>query len=135
MAWNLISIVDPVFTLVLVAGLAWALAKRNAWPAWGALALALLYLSFGMFQRDRAEAAAHTLALICGHAVERLVVHPTLGNLLLWRSIYSAHGQYHVYAVRMGLLAPGRVYEGSSLPRFSPADLPGLKPGSGWRAT
>lgn len=129
-AWNLISIVDPAFTLALIAGLAWALVKRNARPAWGVLALALLYLSFGMFQRDRAEAAAHTLALSRGHAVERLVVHPTLGNLLLWRSIYSAHGQYYVDAVRMGLLAPDRVYEGSSLPRFSPADLPGLEPGS-----
>lgn len=129
-AWNVISIVDPVFTLILLAGLVTALVRKHALPAQIAVALALLYLSFGMVQRDRAEAEARTLALSRGHAIERMVLHPTLGNVLLWRSIYASHGQYHIDAVRVGLLSPTRIYEGGSLPQFSAQDLPELRPGS-----
>ncbi len=129
-AWNVIAIVDPVFTLTLAAGLALATARKHTLPARLALALALLYLLFGVVQRDRAEAEARTLALSRGHSVERLVVHPTLGNLLLWRSIYASGGRYHVDAVRAGLLTAPRTYAGGTLPQFTPANLPGLKPGS-----
>lgn len=129
-AWNVISIVDPVFTLILIAGLFLALKKGSALPVRLAVALALLYLSFGLLQRDRAEAAARTLAAGRGHEVERIVVHPSLGNVLLWRSIYSSGGHYHIDGVRVGLLAPPIVYGGGSLPHFSIGNLPEVKAGS-----
>ena len=129
-AWNVISIVDPIFTLTLIAGLVMTLKNRSTLPARLAVALALLYLLFGMVQRDRAEAVALTLAASRGHEVGRIVVHPTLGNVLLWRSIYSADGHYHVDGVRVGLLAPSIVYGGGTLPHFSIVDLPEAQPGS-----
>ncbi len=129
-AWSVVSIVDPIFTFFLIAGLGLALAKRSALPVRLAVALALLYLLFGMLQRERAEAAAHELALSRGHAIERIAVHPTLGNVLLWRSVYLAHGQFHIDGVRVGLLAPSRVYAGGTLPKFAPGDLPGMERGS-----
>jgi inner membrane protein len=129
-AWNVISIVDPIFTLVLVAGLSLTLYRRSALPARSAVVLALLYLLFGMAQRDRAETAARALAASRGHDIERIVVHPTLGNVLLWRSTYSAAGHYHVDGVRVGLVAPPIVYAGGSLPHFSLGDFPEVEAGS-----
>ena len=129
-AWNVISIVDPVFTFVLIVGLGLALARRNTLPVRLAIVLALLYLLFGMLQRDRAEAAARTLAESRGHAIERIVVHPSLGNVLLWRSVYSSSGHYHVDGVRVGLLAPPIVYAGGSLPHLSVGNLPVVTAGS-----
>lgn len=129
-AWSVISIIDPLFTLVLAAGLILALARRSALPARIALSLALLYLVFGMVQRERAESVARALAASRGHRIERIALHPSLGNVLLWRSVYSAGGHYHVDAVRAGLLSAPRVYAGGALPHAARADLPGLQPGS-----
>lgn len=129
-AWSVISIIDPLFTLVLAAGLFLSWVRRSAGPARAAWVLALLYLLFGTAQRERAETVARTLAASRGHNIERIVLHPTLGNVLLWRSIYSAEGRYFVDGVRVGLLAPARVYGGGSLPHFAPADFPELQPGS-----
>lgn len=129
-AWNVISIVDPIFTLILIAGLSLTLKKRSALPVRSAVVLALLYLLFGMAQRDRAETAARTLAASRGHEVGRIVVHPSLGNVLLWRSIYSSEGHYHVDGVRVGLLAPPIVYGGGSLPHLSVGNFPEAKAGS-----
>lgn len=129
-AWSVVSIVDPIFTLVLIAGLGLALARRSTLAVRSAIVLALLYLLFGLVQRERAEAAAHELALSRGHAIERIAVHPTLGNVLLWRSVYLAHGQFHIDGVRVGLLAPPIVYGGGSLPHLSVGDLPEVKAGS-----
>ncbi|KAB2313662.1 metal-dependent hydrolase [Betaproteobacteria bacterium SCN2] len=129
-AWRVISIVDPLFTLVLLTGLLLALGRRSPLPARIALAMALLYLLFGLMQRERAEAVARELAASRGHVIERIVLHPTLGNVLLWRSVYSASGQYHVDGVRVGLLSAPLAYRGGSLPQYQPGDLPRLQTGS-----
>lgn len=129
-AWNVISIVDPLFTLVLLAGLLLALKGRSPLPARTAVAMALLYLLFGLVQRERAETAARELAASRGHAIERIVLHPTLGNVLLWRSVYSAGGRYHVDGVRVTPVSAPVVYAGGALPHYASAGLPGLQSGS-----
>jgi inner membrane protein len=50
-------------------------------------------------------------------------VKPTLGNLLLWRSVYLAGDAFVVDAARVGLLARPVLYPGGSLPRVQPIDL------------
>ena len=59
------------------------------------------------------------------------VVKPTLGNLLLWRSVYRTNERIYVDAVRMGLLGEPQLIAGNSVPLFSIEDsLPALKANS-----
>ena len=110
-AWSIISIVDPVFTLTLLAAAAYALLKRTPRAAQVGLGLAGVYLLVGWVQLQRAETFARELAEARGHSIERLVVKPTLGNLVLWRSIYQNADTFHIDAVRVGM-ASERVYAG-----------------------
>ena len=121
MAWSIIAIVDPVFTLALLVPLLIGLIRKL--PMRQGLVLATAYLLFGTVQHHRAATAAHDLALSRGHAPERLLVKPTLGNLVLWRALYTVGDRVHINAIRLS--EPHRIYPGADLPLFDPAsDLP-----------
>ena len=114
-AWSCISIVDPVFTLVLLVLVGLACRRHRRWLPWVALSFAASYLSLGVVQRDRAEAALVEHARERGHSPSRVTVKPTIGNLILWRGIYRDADTWHVAAVRAGAGAP-MVTEGDSAP-------------------
>lgn len=122
-AWSVISIVDPLFTLGLLLALVVALRKRSVRAARLGLLFGCAYLVLGLVQHQRAAEVAAELAASRGHAVERGLVKPTLGNLLLWRSVYESGGRFHVDAVRVGWFSEGRVFEGTSVERFAPGDV------------
>ena len=131
-AWNIISIIDPVFTggilLLLTVGL---LRNRSVWMRI-ALGFVAVYLAFGVVQRERTFVFQQQLAAERGHhAPERVTVKPSIGNLVLWRSIYKHGGHYYVDAIRTGMTAPPRHYEGVSVRVLSLAALQqGLPPES-----
>ena len=126
-ALNIISIVDPLFTMILLVALVLGLRMKLRKIAYGGLILCALYLGFGFFQLHRAQAMAQTLVEQRGHTVMQHVVKPTLGNLLLWRSVYVADNKIYIDAVRVALFGKNQVFEGESLMRFSVArDLPQL---------
>ena len=129
-AWSLISIVDPLFSLALAVPLAVGVLRMRARAAQIGLALAAGYLALGVLQHGRAEAAAQGLAAKRGHRPERLLVKPTLGNLVLWRSIYVVKGRAHVDGIRVGAGA-AKIYPGASVALLDPErDLPMVVPGS-----
>lgn len=119
-AWSIIAIVDPLFSIILLLALIIAFRSRRSKPARIGLALAGAYLLTGFWQHQRALDITHELAENRGHPVERALVKPTLANLLLWRSVYLSEGVFHVDAVRVGI-SNTRVYPGTSVPRFDPA--------------
>lgn len=126
-ALNIISVLDPAFTLILLIAGAVAWKKYSHAAARIGLVLAAAYLSFGWMQMQRAETAATALIAERGHRAERLLVKPTLANLVLWRSIYEFDGQFHVDAIRVGLFSEPRVYPGESVEKFVlERDLSGL---------
>ena len=130
-AWNLISIVDPVFSLTLLAAIVYGVRKARPQAAWVGLTLAVLYLGVGVVQHQRAEAVAQALIQQRGHTVLRHVVKPTMANLLLWRSVYESGGRFYVDAVRVGPFSGPRVYAGEQVEKFEVArHLPQLRPGS-----
>ena len=125
--WSIVAIFDPLFSLILGAAMVAGWRWRKTLPARIGLLLAAAYLSVGWFQHQRAEDAMRATALLRGHAVERLTVKPTMGNLLLWRSIYRSGDDFHVDAVRVGPGGAGRVYPGTAVPVFDASrDKPGL---------
>jgi inner membrane protein len=126
-SWNIISIVDPVFTLILLVALLLGLKLRQIQAARIGLLLCGLYLGLGFVQLQRAQQVAHELVQLRGHQTEQHVVKPTLGNLLLWRSVYISDEQIYVDAVRLGLLGGYKVFEGESVEQFIlEKELPGL---------
>lgn len=117
-ALNMISVVDPVFTLILLTAVIVAFRKHAQRAAQIGLLLAGVYLTFGWVQLQRAETIATDLAMGRGHEIDSLLVKPTLANLVLWRSIYETNGRLYVDAIRVGLFAEPRIYEGESVEKF-----------------
>ncbi len=129
-SWSIIAIVDPAFTLVLLIALVVSMKHRKPRPARVGLALAGAYLLLGAWQHQAALQVARGLAAQRGHEVARILVKPTLGNLVLWRSVYESGDRFYVDAIRVGP-GPERVYPGDSARRFvRERDRPGLLPDS-----
>lgn len=123
-SWNIISIFDPLFSFALIAAIAFAAVKQKPRYAAFGLCFAFSYLFVGFTQHQRVEVMAMTVAESRGHAVERVEIKPTMGNLLLWRSIYESDGFFHIDAFRAGLFGVDKHYAGDTLKRFELADLP-----------
>jgi inner membrane protein len=110
-------------TLVLITGVVLALKADVRLRARITVACVLAYLALGALQHQRAADLAREIARSRGHAIEQLEVKPTLGNLLLWRSIYMANGQFYVDALRLGVWDASVVYRGGEARRITPAEL------------
>ncbi len=119
-AWNLLPIVDPLLTSVMAVLVAASWYFRRQVFAWAFLGWLLLYLMAGFVQRERGTAAMEKVAESRNHPVERMVVKPTIGNLVLWRSTYLSRDTVHVDAVRSGLFSSSQVYPGKSTPLIRP---------------
>lgn len=115
-SWDVIAIIDPPFTLVLLAGLTFAVARQRLRPAFIALGLCASYLVFGMVQHARASAAQAQLAAARGHAIERAQVMPTFADNVVWRALYLHSGKIHADRIRVGWFSGPTVREGWSLP-------------------
>ncbi len=115
-AWNNVSVVDPLATLpLLVCVIMASLRRRRVWAIAGVSWLCF-YLLLGVVQRERAMDSARALAVSRGHVAERLTVKPGFANLLLWKSIYAANGLYYVDGIRAGL--PSTVCPGAAVQPF-----------------
>jgi inner membrane protein len=63
--------------------------------------------------------------------ISAATVKPTLGNLVLWRSVYRYEQRLHVDAIRVGWAGPPLVYPGGSVAAFDvAATTAGLPAGS-----
>ena len=128
-AFNFISVIDPLFTLPVLVLVVLAALRRQRWFAIAALLWAGLYLGTGMVQRNAAMEMGETLATSRGHTPLRLDAKPSFGNILIWKTIYEADDQYFVDAVR-ATLAP-RLFPGTSVHKLEVGrDFPGLDPHS-----
>ena len=126
-AWSIIAIIDPVFSLVLLIALILGLKYCKPVPARAGLVLAGAYLLLGLWQHQNALQFAIELAEQRGHKVQRIIVKPTLANLVLWRSVYQSSDRFYVDAIRVGL-GPDRIYAGESAQIFRlESDIPNLE--------
>lgn len=127
-AWDNVSVVDPAFTIPVIA--LTTLAYRRKLALLGRLALmwAVAYLAFGVFQAQRASDVGAALAHSRGHTPTTARTMPSIANLLLWRHVYEHDGRFYVDAIRVGFRP--QVFEGASLERFRPDALTWLDPDS-----
>lgn len=126
-AWDSISVVDPLFTLPLLA-LTWlAIKKQSRRFSILGLAWVWLYLGFGLLQHERAEALGLQLAEQRGHHVNRLEAKPGFANLLIWKVVYETEDRFYVDAVKPGIKAPV-IWPGTSTLKLDiDSQLPWLK--------
>lgn len=94
-----IFIIDPLYTLPLLAGTGWALARRGLGRALAANAAGLLlstaYLGWSVVAQQQVERIARASLAAQGIAVERLLVTPAPFNTLLWRVVAVTGDGYH----------------------------------------
>ena len=115
-SFDLIGIIDPAFTLVLMAGLVWGAVVGRRRQSAVAFGLALLYMGVGGVQHYRASFVQRELAALRGTEIARGRVMPTPLNLLLWRSVYEADGRLYSDAVRVPFIGATTVQLGASTP-------------------
>ena len=115
-SWGIVSVVDPLFTLPLLAAL--VLAVRRQSPRWlhAGLLCASLYLAWGWVQRERALSAQTRMAAERGHVIERSAVFPQFLNNVTWRSLYQSAGEYSVDKIRVPWFGKACVSPGVRVP-------------------
>lgn len=118
-AWNNVSVVDPLFTIPLILLMLLAVRRRSSRMATVGAVYALAYLGLGVAQNNRAMSHAEHLASSRGHTPIELGVKPSFANIIAWKSVYEYQGRYYVDAIH--IFAKTKIYPGSSTPKL---DLP-----------
>lgn len=100
-AWNIISIIDPIFTATLLIAILFSISRMSKIPVYIGTIACIYYLSLGVVQRENVKSYVEEIANKRGHSIEKILVSPTIGNIILWRTIYKYDGFYYVDAVHM----------------------------------
>lgn len=102
-AWDLVSVIDPLLSAVLLALVASAIYWRKHGLTVAAVLWIGLYLSVAGIQHHRALIWGQELAESRGHSIQRLHAKPSFGNIVVWKTIYESDGYFYVDAFKPGL--------------------------------
>ena len=116
-AWNSISIIDPLFTLPILLGIVAAGLKQKILFARAALVWSILYMSMGILQRESAITIVKELAAERGHTLLRIEAKPSFANILVWKTIYETPERFFVDAIR-STLSP-KIITGRSIKKLN----------------
>ncbi len=125
-AWDIISIIDPLVTIPLIALVVLASRRKLRRYAFIAVIWIAAYFGLSYTQHERAIEAGYAQAQSRGLDVVRIEAKPSFGNILIWKLIYETPNQYHVDAVKVGFAEPV-VWKGDSINKLDiDRDLPWL---------
>jgi inner membrane protein len=130
-AWDLIAIIDPFFSLCLIAGVILAARRARPAPALAALLACVAYLGVGARQHGAAMDRIARMAAERGDTVERARAMPTPANLVVWRGLYVSDGLIHADAVRVPLFGAARGRPGTTVPLFQAEEAAGRAKAAG----
>lgn len=117
-SWNIISILDPVFSLTILFFLAIGFIKHKRMFAVAGVVFGCAYMLLGLWQNRQVTDIARQVANKNGHQAQGLVIKPTLGNIILWRSLYEHDGVYYINAIRKGFISEPKIYPGKSIAKY-----------------
>ncbi|MDC6466666.1 metal-dependent hydrolase [Methylophilaceae bacterium] len=124
-AWNNISIIDPLFTIPLILLIAFATIKKKNVYSKIALGWAVIYLMIGVYLHNVAINVGKEIAEQRGHIVTRIKAKPSFANLILWKTIYETDNQFYVDATN---LLFNKIIPGESIKKLNQEeDFPWLK--------
>ncbi len=123
-AFDIVAVVDFLYTIPLIVGVAWSLKRKSPRPAAITLGFSVLYLLFAFSQHARAVSAQEQL-LAARHVTDAINprVLPQVGGILCYRSIYIHDGHIFCDALRPFPFCEPSFKAGSSLPLVNAVDL------------
>ncbi len=116
-SWNNISIVDPLFTLPILSLIIIAIYKKRNFYAKVAMCWAIVYLSIGLFLNLYAKNITQDLINARGHQSTNITIKPSLGNLLLWKSIYEYEDFFYTDGIR--ILPSKKIFNGTRVKKLN----------------
>lgn len=122
--WDLISIIDPFFTLPLVLGVAWTVIHDTRAGVILGLTLAGLFLLFNLVQHQRALEAAQIYLNNQPNKVSKLRVYPKVASSTAWRGVARLNKHLLIMDIITPLSEQAKVTYSANYPLFLPADLP-----------
>ena len=114
-AWNIISIIDPIFTITLLTFLILYFLRKSIFLMRIGVILSFSYLIFGVVKYQQVKNYMLNISNLREHKLERLLLNPTFGNNFLWRSVYQSDNYYYVDAVYMPLFSDSVFKEGEKI--------------------
>ncbi len=114
-SWNIISIIDPIFTLTLLIFLTLSLFRKSVILARIGLSLSLMYLAFGFLKHEQVKESVYDIAKERGHKIERILLNPTIGNNILWRSVYQSGDIYYIDGVYAAPFSNPIIHQGKKV--------------------
>lgn len=123
-AWDIMSIIDPIFTIVLFSMLVLSILRRSTAIAIVGLGLSLVYIGFGVIQHHRALEAQAEQAKGQGHVITKARVMPILGHLFAWRGVYASQQQLYFTRIQTPLFHKATAQPVMSTPRFTRTYMP-----------
>jgi inner membrane protein len=130
-SWNLVSIIDPLFTLPLLFLTILAVWRRRAWMARLAAIYCIGYLLLAAGQHRRAGVAQSELIIQRNHGAVKKIIKPSIGNVFLHRSVYLHDGVYYVDAIHVFPGLPAKLYPGGKIKAMGVQEvLPRIKDNS-----
>ena len=115
-AWNTISVIDPLFTIPIFVLVFISVLSRNKRFSIYAIVWILLYQVVAYSQKLRAEDIMYDYAKNFKHEIESIEAKPSFGNIIVWKVIYSTPDKYYVNAIRLGL--DYKIYSGESIEKL-----------------
>ncbi len=123
-SWDIIPIVEPVFTIFLIVGFSFSWRKAMAKPAIIGLVAALVYLGFCAEQHQRALTAETQLIQSREQIATEIRVMPAFANIYQWNGLYVSHARIYSDVIKTPLFGKAYAVNGFSMPQFSVEQLP-----------
>jgi len=124
-AWDLISIVDPIFTGALMIGVIIAYVWQKRTPVIIALLFCSSYLGFAYSQHSRALSVQHELAQSRHQTdIQKNRAMPKFGHLWGYTSVYIYDNRIYLDDIRTPLFKAAYAAANNAIPLFNAKDLP-----------
>ncbi len=114
-SWNIISIVDPIYTLTLLIFILVSIFLRSKLYVRFGVFFSCIYLVLGEYQHQKVEEFIKKIAFQRGHEIERILLNPTIGNNILWRTVYRTSKTYYIDAVYSPIIGKMRLKKGTQV--------------------
>ena len=100
-AWHLISVIDPIFTIPILLLVLVAVIKNKILYSFFALGWIIIYLSLSFIQQYRATVIINEIISQRNHLPTRLIVKPSFANIVVWKTLYENNNNYYIDGIRL----------------------------------